>query len=353
MRKSFVHTFITAASVCVGLVILASARAEDTTQPSGYAVSKTLAIGGEGRWDYANFDPASHLLFVTRATHTQVIDVAGDGKVVADIAPQGRSHGTAIVPSVNRGFITDGDKAEIVVFDLKTYAILGKIKAFADVDGVIYDPGTNRVLAACGDAQKIAVVDPSIDLKDAQAQSVDLGGSPEFLAADGQGNAYVNVNSKNQIAKMDLKTLAVTATWPTGTALKPTGLAIDVANHRLYIGCRSKQMVVMSTDDGHVLAELPIGGGVDACLFNPKTGEAFASCGDGTLAVIKETSPGKFAVSEVTTKPGSRTSAIDLETGTIYLPAAEMLPPPKGEKRPAMKPNSFMIVVVSPTADTK
>jgi hypothetical protein len=345
MRKSKVVLFVAAALAAVA-TSRAAARADDDPKTQ-YAVQKTLPIAGDERWDYALFDPSTQHVFVTRVTHTQVIDPA-TGKVVMDITGQKHSHGTAVAPALNRGFITDGDDSSIVIFDLKTGEVLGKAEAGEDADGIIFDAGTNKVLAGCGDAQKLAVFSADADPKSAKADLVDLGGKPEFIAADGMGKAYVNVNNKNEVAVIDLKTLAVTARWPTGAGTKPTGLAIDPKGHRLFVGCRNQKMIVMSTDDGHVIAELDIGKGNDACQFDPGAQEAFASCGDGTLAEIDESSPGKYDVASVQTRPGARTMALDPATHTLYLPTAEFGPPAEGGKHPAPKPGTFMIVVVAP-----
>jgi hypothetical protein len=105
---------------------------------SSYQVSQTFHVGGEGGWDYLTVDPEHKLLYVPRSTHTMVLD-ARTGKEVADIPGQKRNHGVAIVPSAGRGFITDGADASVTVFDLKTYAVLGKVKTAEDSDGVIYD----------------------------------------------------------------------------------------------------------------------------------------------------------------------------------------------------------------------
>jgi DNA-binding beta-propeller fold protein YncE len=347
MNKSFIRT---PAAFAVALCAFQFARADDTpaTAPSPeYAVVDTFKLGGEGRWDYATFDPAAHLLYVTRQTHTQVIDPT-TGKLAADIAPQQRSHGVAIATTVGRGFISDGEGADVQVFGLKTNAVLGKIATADDSDGIIYDPGADRVLVACGDAAKLIVFPPSIDLSIGKPDSVDLGGKPEFLAADGKGNAYVNINDKSEIAVVNLKTLAVTSRWPIAPGTNANGLAIDPVKGRLFIGCRNEKMIVMSTDDGHVIADLPIGRGNDACGFDPATGEAFASCGDGTLTVVKETDPNKFEGTKVTTKLGARTMAVDSAAHKIYLPDAKMEAPPAGSanQRPVSEPGTFMIVVV-------
>jgi DNA-binding beta-propeller fold protein YncE len=339
-------------SIRISLALAASllsaqfVRGDDAPAVGTYAVAKTFKIGGQGRWDYASVDPASHRLYVTRSTHTQAIDTE-TGKVVLDVTGQQQSHGVAAVPAVGRGFITDGRANTIVIFDLKTGKVLGNAAAAEDADGLIYDPGTNKVLATCGDAGVLAVLDAGADPKSAKADTVDLGGKPEFLAADGKGMAYVCINDKNEIATVDLKSMKVTARFPIGAGTKPTGISIDPKNGRLFVGCRNQKLVVLDTAGGKVLAELPIGRGNDACGFDPGTAEAFASCGDGTMTVVKETSAGKFEVTQtVKTPAGARTLAVDPSTHMIYLPTAEFEAPQPGQRRPAAKPDSFMIAVV-------
>jgi hypothetical protein len=312
-----------------------------------YRVAQTLHVGGEGRWDYLTVDPEHKLLFVPRTTHTMVLD-ARTGKTVADIPGQKRNHGVAIAASAGRGFITDGEDASVTVFDLKTYAALGKVKAAEDADGVIYDPGSGKVLVVCGDAGVLIPISPDLDVTTGKADAaVELGGKPEFLAADGRGRAYINLVDKDQVAVVDTKAMKVLNKWPTAPGGSPVGMAMDVARHRLFIGCRKPQkLVIMDAEDGKVIADLPIGAGVDATRFD---GDAFASCGDGTLSVARETAPGQFEVVQTVKTPmGARTMGLDPTTHTIYLPTAEFDPASAGQRRPTPKPGSFMIVVVSP-----
>lgn len=337
-----------ALALSAGLMSAAVAARADAPAPTTYAVRQTIHVGGQGRWDYASVDPAAGRLYVTRTTHTQVLDLA-TGTVVLDVPGQQGAHGVVAVPAVGRGYVTDGKAGTIVVFDLKTGAVLGNVAAAEDADGEVYDAGTNKVLATCGDAGKLAVLDAAADPKTAKADTVDVGGKPEFLAADGKGMAYVCVNDKDEIAAVDLRAMKVTARYPTGTGTKPTGLAIDVGHGRLFVGCRNQKLVVMSAADGKVLAELPIGAGNDACGFDPGTGEAFASGGDGTLTVVRETPPGTFAVTQTVPTPRfARTLALDPTTHTLYLPTAEMNPAPAGQGRPTPEPDSFRIAVVAP-----
>lgn len=330
---------LTAAVMSIATISLAA----DVAAP--LAVTSTIHIGGPGRWDYLSVDPETHNLYVTRSTHEQVIDPAA-GKVIADIPGGEGLHGTAIVPSAGRAFVTDGKAAKLLVVDLKTYKMLGSIDAAEDADGAIYSPAADRVLVSCGDAAQMLILDPHADVATAKVQKVDLGGKPEFLAADDAGRAFVCINDKNEIAVVDIKTATVTARWPIGSGTAPMGAAIDAKAGHLFIGCRNEKLIVLNTADGKVLAEVPIGRGNDACAFDPATGHAYASCGDGTLAVIGETEPGKFAVVQtVKTMAGARTVGIDTASHAIYLPAAEMNPAEQG-KRPTPKPDSFSIVVV-------
>jgi DNA-binding beta-propeller fold protein YncE len=312
---------------------------------SNWAVKKTLHIGGAGGWDYVTVDAASHRLFVTRTTHTQVID-ADSGKVLGDVPGQTRSHGVAIVPRLNRGFITDGGgTGAILVFDLTSYAVLGRIVTVPDSDGIIYDAKMDLVLAVSGDGGVLMTFKPDIDPTNGKIDApIALGGAPEFLAADGSGKVFVNLEDKDVVAVVDLKSRSVVARWPVAPGGKPVGMSFDAASHHLFIGCRGPQkMVVMNTETGHVEASFPIGTGVDATAFDD--GKAFASCGDGSLFAfdVKGGKPAPDAT--VKTPQGARTMGIDGDTHTIYLPTAELEPAVQGA-RPKAKPDTFMIVVV-------
>jgi len=302
---------------------------------SDWQVEKTFQIGGQGGWDYLTVDPRTHRLYVPRSTHTMVIDSAS-GKTIADIPGQKIAHGVAIVPEAGRGFISDGGgDGAIVIFDLKTYAVLGTIVAQPDADGIIFDPASGRVLVVSGDKGVLMSLKPDIDPRYGKIEApIDLGGEPEFLASDGAGKVYVNLMNKNEVAVVDIKARKVIARWSVAPGGAPVGMSIDTKKGQLFIGCRKPQkLIVMSTEDGKVLADLPIGAGEDA-----------------TKIEGGETSPGKFAIVQtVKTRPGARTMGVDSTTHKIYLPTAEFEETKLGG-RATTKPSTFMIVVVSPRA---
>jgi hypothetical protein len=313
-----------------------------------WEVVKTFQIGGQGSWDYLTVDPQTHRLYVPRSTHTMVI-ASETGKTIADIPGQKIAHGVAVVPSAGRGFITDGGgDGAIVIFDLKTNAILGTLVAQPDADGIIFDRASGLVLVVSGDKGTLMTLKPDIDPKNGKIDPpLDLGGAPEFLAADGAGKVYINLMDKNEVAVVDIKARKVVARWPVAPGGAPVGMSIDTKKGRLFIGCRKPQkFIVMSTVDGKVLSDLPIGESVDATKFHD--GQAFASCRDATLTVAAETSPGKFEIVQtVKTATGARTMGLDPTTNMIYLPTAEFEAPKPGAKRgPAAKPGTFMILVV-------
>jgi DNA-binding beta-propeller fold protein YncE len=311
-----------------------------------WKVVKTFPIGGQGGWDYLTVDPQTHRLYVPRSTHTMVID-AETGKTIADIPGQKNAHGVALAPAAGRGFISDGGgDGAIVIFDLKTYAVLGSLTAMPDADGIIFDPTSGNVLVVSGRGKALMSFKPDIDPKSGKiSEPIALRGEPEFLAADSAGMVYINLMNTHEVAVVDLKARRVAAHWPVAPGGLPVGMAIDAQNGRLFIGCRGPQkLIVMSTKDGKVISDMPIGESVDAIKLD--VGQAFASTAGSQLFVAGETSPGKFTIVEtVKTGEGARTMGVDPTTHRIYLPAAEYETGANGKR--SVKPGTFMILVVA------
>ena len=335
-------------TISVGLliaVVLFTLNARVAAQ-NNWAIEKTFHVGGDGGMDCVTLDAKNHRLYVPRSTHTMVID-ADSGKTIADIPGQKHSHGVALVPDAGRGFISDGSGA-VFIFDLKTNAVLGTITAQPDADGIIFEKASGLVLVVSGDNGVLMTLKPDVDPKTGSIDApIDLGGKPEFFASDDAGKVYINLVDKNLVAVVDIKARKVLARWPVAPGGSPVGLSIDKAKRRLFIGCRNPQkLIVMSADDGKVLADLPIGEGVDATKFDGH--QAFASCRDGKLHIAGESASGKFEIVQTVTTPvGAKTMDIDPETHRVYLPTSEFEEQKPGATgRPVAKPGTFMIVVV-------
>jgi YVTN family beta-propeller protein len=311
-----------------------------------FKIAERVKLGGEGFWDYLTYDPDGRRLFITRGSHVMVLD-ANSLKVTGDIPDLSQIHGVALAPELNRGFVSNGGDNSVTIFDLKTLAKLGSVKVGDHPDAILYDPFSKHVFTFNARSQDSTVVDAS---SGKVAGTVALGGKPEFPATDGKGKVYVNIEDKNQIAEIDSSKLTVLNTWPIAPCDEPSAMAIDAEHHRLFAGCHNKMMAVVDATSGKVVSTVPIGEGVDAGRFNPKTQEVFMSCGEGVLTVIHEDSPDKYSVKQnVATVRGARTMALDPESDTVYLVTAQREDKPAAPGlRLAMVPGSFELIVVKP-----
>ncbi|MFZ0641497.1 MAG: hypothetical protein WA020_10670 [Candidatus Acidiferrales bacterium] len=325
-----------------GHVAAATAQAAGA---SGYHLLNTIPVAGDTGWDYLKFDPSTRQLFISRGDHVAVVNV-DTGKLVADIGGMQGIHGIVLAPEFNRGFVTDGRAAKVWIFDLKTLQVTGSAPADEDADGEVYDPASKRVFTMNGDSKTSTVVDAATGKA---VGKIDLGGQPEFPVADGQGHVYVNIESTSEIVEIDSNTMKITNRWPLAPGQSPSGLAMDTANRILFSGCHDKMMAIVNADTGKVIASPAIGQGVDATRFDPGTGYAFASNGDGTLTVIHEDSPTQFSVVEnVQTERGARTMALDPTTHEVFLVTAKFQPLPANappHTRPKMVPGTFHVLV--------
>jgi YVTN family beta-propeller protein len=286
----------------------------------GYSVIKKIPVSGEGSWDYLTVDEAARRLYVSHGTQVEVIDI-DSGDIVGSIPKTLGVHGIAIAPDLGRGFVSNGQTSTVTIFDLKTLKPIADVPTGQKPDAIIFDPATSRVFAFNGGSNSATAIDAATGKV---AGTVDLGGGPEFAAADGNGFVYDNLEDESLVLKIDSRKLAVVQRWPTAPCASPSSMAMDRANRRLFLGCRSKVMAVMNADTGQVIATLPIGDHVDATAFDPETKLIFNSNGEGTVTVIRQDSPDKYSVVEtVKTLPKAKTMALDPKTHRLFLSTAE------------------------------
>jgi hypothetical protein len=329
----------------------AASAAQAAATPGGYRVHRTIAVGGDGGWDYLAFDSAARRLYITRATRVIVLD-ADSGKVVGEIPNLSGVHGVALAPDLGRGFISNGRSDTVTVFDLQSLKVLSELKSTGqNPDAILYDPASHRVFAFNGRSGSASVFEAA---SGKVAATIPLGGRPEFAASDGRGNVFVNIEDKNELVAIDAAKLTVAKRWPLPGCDEPSGLAIDAAHQRLIVGCGNETALIVDSAGGRAVAKLPIGKGVDATGFDPGVGLGYASCGDGTLTVMREETPDRWTVAaKAATRQGARTMAVDEKTHQVYLATAEFGPRPaptaaEPHPRPPMVPGSFVILVVGP-----
>jgi YVTN family beta-propeller protein len=310
-----------------------------------YKVVNKIKIGGATRWDYVQVDSASHRLYVSHMGQVEVIDTASD-KLVGTIMGTTGVHGIAIAADLNKGFISDGGDNDVTVFDLKTLAVITKVKTGQNPDAIIYEPVTKRVFTFNGKSADATSIDAKANT--VLAASIPVGGKPEFAQVDGKGHIFVNIEDKAEIIQVDAKDNLVSKRYSIAPCDSPSGLAIDTKKGRLYSVCENKLMVISDPVAGKVLGTAPIGAGADGVAFDD--GYAFASNGgDGTITMVGENA-GKFEVAAtIPSQKSARTIGADDKAHKLYLPTAELgVGEDKGGKkgRPALVPDSFYIQVV-------
>ena len=308
-----------------------------------YKLADTLKLGGEGGWDYLTYEPGAHRVFITRGTHVVVIDTY-TLKQVADIADLNGIHGVALALDLGKGFVSNGGDDSVAIFDLKTLKVTDKVKVGGRPDAILFEPFSKHVFTFNAKSQDSTVLDAATGKVIA---TIPLSGKPEFPASDSKGKVFVNVEDKSEIAVIDVKGNTAVAHWPLAGCEEPSALALDIAHNRLFSGCGNKVMAVTDAVSGKVVTTVPIGAGVDAGRYNPKTQEIFMSCGDRTLPVIHEDTPDKYTVKQtVQTARGARTMTLNDDTNAIYLVTAQFGEKGPNDRRPPMIPGTFELLVV-------
>jgi DNA-binding beta-propeller fold protein YncE len=314
-----------------------------------YHLLKEIAVGGEGGWDYLSVDAANHRLYVSHATKVVVIDTVKD-TVVGEIADTPGIHGFACAPELGRGFSSNGRENKAGIVDLKTLQTLAKVDTGENPDAILYEPGRKEVYTFDGRGRTATVFEAATGKRVA---TIPVGGKPEFAQTDpAAGRVYANIEDKNEVVAIDTATHQIVNHWPIAPGEEPTGMSIDLAHHRLILGCGNEKMIILDSTNGRVVASLDAGKGIDATSFDPATQLAFASAGSGTVAIVHEDTPEKFtAVQKLATERSARTMTLDPLTHKIYLASAQFeappASPPAGEtrSRPKMIPGSFKVLV--------
>lgn len=329
-------------SVLLAVVLLAAPSCSRPVSMN-YHLAKTIKLDGNGSWDYLIADSAARRLYVTHATEIVVLDI-DSGEVLGRVSGLNGVHGVAIDPESGHGFASNGQTDSIVIFDLKTLTAIDEVPAGDNPDAIIYDPVSKRVFAfnhTGGDVTVINAADGKL------VGTTPLGGELEYAVSDGRGSIFANVEDTGEIVRIDAASLEILARWPLAPCEEPTGIAMDKQNRRLFSTCGNGKLIVVDADNGRVVADVPIGDGCDGARFDPQTQLIFASNGEGTLSIIHEESADAYRVVETLgTQSGARTLEIDLPTHKVFTARADRSGPPDAAGgRPSILANTFEVMV--------
>src|SRR5579863_207005 len=347
MKKTGSGIRLRAAGFCAAFAAIAAALAAGDS----YHLIRKIPIAGDGGWDYVAADSEARRLYVSHDTEIVALNL-DSGAIAGKITGGPDMHGAAFASEFGRGYISESNPGSVVIFDLKTLAKIGEVRVGDDPNGIIYDRFTKRIFTADRGSKRITAIDARTG---AIAGTIEnLGGRTEHLTSDEAGHVFLNMQDRNTTLKLDTKEFKVLETWPTAPCQAPSSMDMDRAHARIFIGCRGAgMMIVVDAKSGKIVATNPIGGGVDAAEFDPKTGLAYFSTGaDGVLSIFREKSPDQYELVEnVKTQAGARTMAVDRKTGRVYVAAADLGPravptPENPRPRPPVIPGTFSVLVI-------
>ena len=309
-------------------VLLIASAATNAGNAQTFKVQK-YNIGGDGGTDYVTAEPGTGRVFVSRGTHVMVVD-GNTGKVIGDIPDTPRMHGIALAPKSNHGFTTNGGDSTVTMFDIKSLAVIKKIKvATGGLDGIMYDDFSDRIILTNHSRPigTLVAIDPTSGDIAGTVELEDNG--PEGAASDGKGKIFVNNEGKSTIQVIDTKTWKVLASWALAPCDGPTGIAYDRSTNRIFSGC-GKNSVVIDPSSGKVVATIANGEGVDALGFDPSEKLIYIPAGrDSNVTVARETSPNSYTVvATVPTMRGAKTITVDPIKHVAYLFQPEYGPAP-------------------------
>jgi len=308
--------------------------------PGGYALVKTLQIGGDTFWDCLTFDTAGHRLFIAHGSHVVAVDT-DSYRIVGDIPDTPGVHEVALTP--DRGFITAGGSDSVVTFDPATLKATGTVAVGKRPDGILYDETSDRVFTFNAGSRDSTVLDAR---SAAVVGTVPLGGKPEFAVSDGKGHIFDNIEDTSELIEIDTRAMRVLHRWKLAPCESPSGLAFDPVHARLFAACGNGIMAAIDAKTGAVVATVPTGKGADGAAFDPRSGDVLIPCGEGHLSVIHEDTPDRYTLVEnVPTAFGARTIAFDPATRRVFTVTADLTPAPGQHPPYKMGPGSFRLLV--------
>jgi YVTN family beta-propeller protein len=315
--------------------------ASAAAQGRPYTKIGEIHIGGTVTgFDYLEVDSAAKRLYVSNSTSVVVIDLATNA-MIGRLPAGARVHGIAIAPN-GRGFISNGGDNNVSIVDLKTLQPIAKVPAGANPDAILYEPSRKEIYALNHTGKSATVIASETG---AVVATIPLSGTAETGRADlGLGRVYVNIEDKDAIDVIDVRTHTVIATWSVAPASEPTGMAIDVAHHRLFVGGGSNTVMIDGTS-GKVLASMPIVSGTDATWFDPGTQMVFSSGtgNGGQITAGHVDAPDRLTVVQtIATLRGARTMALDPATHHLFVVGQDYAP------NGAAVADSFHVLVLGP-----
>ena len=302
------------------MLLCCFAGATSNAQSAPLKLKQTILLPGvEGRIDHFAADPSGQRLFVCALGNNslEVIDLR-NGERAHSITGLGAPQGVGYAREINRLFVANDRGGICKIYDGKSFQTVGELNLEDDADNVRYDEARKKFYVGFGSGG-IAVVNAA-DGK--QVGSIKVGAHPEAFQLEKNGSRiFVNVPNSRHVAVVDRDKGEVVATWKTDLAFANFPMALDEANHRLFVGCRlPSRLIVLNTDSGDVVAKLDISGDADDVFYDSKRNRIYAICGAGKIDIIEQADPNTYkALTKVDTASGARTGFFFPERDTLFV----------------------------------
>jgi DNA-binding beta-propeller fold protein YncE len=323
------------------------------TEAAGYSIVAHVP-GSGGAWDYAVVDAHSGRLFLAQGGVT-AMDLKTN-TVTTGLVPGKITHGLAPLGDGTLA-VDDSQSKVITIFDGATGKLRSTISTSNDnpvngmhaLDAMLLEPKTGLLIAINGESGLLLLIDVK---KSSVVGTLSVDGHPEFAAADGMGNIYVNVNraKSSEIVAMDIAARKIVKHVPLDGCEEATGLAYDEADKLVLSVCDNGILKALDTRAQRVVASIAVGRGADAVMFDATRRRAFVASGDdGSLSVIAIRSNSDIAlVQTLRTQVGTRLGAVDIGSGRVYLPSAKFGPPKPPIPYPTVLPGTFEFLIAAP-----
>jgi hypothetical protein len=325
--RGFISAFL-----CVLIPALCPSRAEPqetapVPQSGPLHLVQTIRLPDtiKGNFDHFGIDLKRSRLFATPEDFKAVLafDI-NTGKLLHQISGIARPHAILYRSDLDRIYVTDGGDGSIKVYDGETYQLADRIALLKDADSIGYDISQKYLYVDNGGGDvgqsysMLSVVDTTERRKIADSK-ID-GDTLEAMALDQfRPRMYVNDKVKNQVVVLDRLKRTIVATWPLTMGKVNVAMALDEQRQRLFVGCRSGEIVVFDTNTGKELQALPITKGIDDLIYDPGSRRLYAA-GDGVVDVFGQTDLDHYtSLGSVLTGPGGKTARLSPELNRLFV----------------------------------
>jgi DNA-binding beta-propeller fold protein YncE len=272
----------------------------------------------QGRIDHMSLDAAGQRLFVSALGNNtvEVIDLKV-GKRTNTISGLKEPQGALYVANKNRLFIASGKDGTVKLFDATSLQLLKTTEYGDDADNLRYDTAHERVYVGFGDGAL-----GELDTEGQKIAETKLDAHPEsFQLEKGTSRIYVNLPGSRKVAVADREHHSVVTTWGMGLTLGNYAMALDEADHRLFVVSREPaRLVVMDTATGKVILKLPAVGDCDDIFWDASRKRIYATGGEGAISVFEQQDPDHYReMARIPTVKGARTSFFSPDLGRLYV----------------------------------